>query len=207
MAATEEAACTSEPELVCKKGATSVVWSWFGFRPSDTRQNTIFCKICKRSVVAKGGNTTNLFHHLKQKHLLEYNKAVKAREEASASTDDVIFNNDLLKVKDNDTQLTKDIKTAILDYMNKSYKDSVTERLINMASLLDPRFRTEYLSESESEAIKVQAISELEPLVYQGSTAIGFKERPPHAVPSSSAVICGFGEFSLGVSRPQIEET
>ncbi|CAL9689321.1 unnamed protein product [Knipowitschia caucasica] len=509
MAATEEAACTSEPELVCKKGATSVVWSWFGFRPSDTRQNTIFCKICKRSVVAKGGNTTNLFHHLKQKHLLEYNKAVKAREEASASTDDVvrpkkhtqqtigvtlnngapyekgskrwgdltnavtrclardmmpiqsveregfskmlktfdpryklpskkyfskvalpalyedartevsnalssveffasttdmwssrtsdpylsltihyvdkdwklqnkcletsffpddhtgeniakglkeflnswklgeekqvcvttdnganvvkatalnnwtrlscfghrlhiaiersmkdprieravgvgkkivaafghswkrqralqaaqkelslpehklitecctrwgsrqrmiqrlleqekaiaqvlaadkttrhlmltwqdievldsistalsplleftdafsaeeyvtiscvkpvlqIFNNDLLKVKDNDTQLTKDIKTAILDYMNKSYKDSVTERLINMASLLDPRFRTEYLSESESEAIKVQAISELEPLVSdQGSTAIGFSETPPPA--------------------------
>ncbi|XP_039604873.1 uncharacterized protein LOC120526071 [Polypterus senegalus] len=64
---------TDEPELVCKNGATSVVWNWFGFRPSDTQQNT-----------------TNLFHHLKQKHLLEYNKAVKAREEASASTSVVV---------------------------------------------------------------------------------------------------------------------
>ncbi|TNN79766.1 putative protein in mobD 3'region [Liparis tanakae] len=37
--------------------------------------------------------------------------------------------------------------------------------------------------------------------------SLGFKEGPQHAAPSSSAVIWGFGEFSLGVSGPQIEET
>ncbi|XP_019206021.1 zinc finger BED domain-containing protein 1-like [Oreochromis niloticus] len=79
-----------EPELVSKNGATSVVWKWFGFRPSDTHQSRIFCRTCKRAVLAKGGNTTNLFHHLKQKHFLEYKKAVKAREELSASTSEVV---------------------------------------------------------------------------------------------------------------------
>lgn len=91
-----------------------------------------------------------------------------------------MFNNDMLKVKD--TQLTKDIKTAILDYMNKSYKDSVTERLVTMASFLDPHFYTEYFSESESEAIKVKVMSELEHLVlHQGSAATGFSETPPRS--------------------------
>uniref|UniRef100_A0A669FBN3 PH and SEC7 domain-containing protein 1 n=1 Tax=Oreochromis niloticus TaxID=8128 RepID=A0A669FBN3_ORENI len=33
---------TDEPELVCKNAATSVVWNWFSFRPSDTQQSTIF---------------------------------------------------------------------------------------------------------------------------------------------------------------------
>nr|XP_054606785.1 E3 SUMO-protein ligase ZBED1-like [Nothobranchius furzeri] len=93
MATTEEkgeSGSLNETEFVFKKGATSVVWNWFGFRPSDTQQSTIFCRTCKRAVVAKGGNTTNLFHHLKQKHFLEYNKAVKAREDASPSTSAVV---------------------------------------------------------------------------------------------------------------------
>ncbi|KAK7938916.1 hypothetical protein WMY93_002242 [Mugilogobius chulae] len=475
MAATEEeegessrSTDTDEPEFVPKKGATSVIWSWFGFRPSDLEQNIVFCKTCRRTVVAKGGNTSNLFHHLKQKHNSEYSKAVKARDEASADVvvkpkklaqktidaaltsgtpyekgsrrwrdltsavtrclardmmpiqsverdgftkmlttfdsryklppkkyfskvalpalyeevrsedhtgqniakgfkefltswdlqeekqvcvttdsganvvkaialnnwtriscfghrlhiaiersvkdprieravgvgkkivaafghswkrqralhaaqkelglpehklitecctrwgsrqrmiqrlleqekaiaqvlaadkttrhlmltwqdievlDSVntalsplleftdafsaeeyvtipcvkpvlqIFNNDLLKVNENDTQLTKDIKTAILDYMNKSYKDTVTERVVNMASLLDPRFRAEYLSESECEAIKVQALNEMEHLQVlsgqtsseQGSTPAGALETPPS---SSAEQLC-----------------
>ncbi|XP_014187161.1 E3 SUMO-protein ligase ZBED1, partial [Haplochromis burtoni] len=112
--------------------------------------------------------------------LLEFTDAFSAEEYVTISCVKPVlqmFNNDMLKVKEGDTELTKDIKTAILDYMNKSYKDSVTERLVNMASFLDPRFHTEYFSESESEAIKVQVMSELEHLVpHQGSTATGFSE-------------------------------
>ena len=37
---------TDEPELVCKNAATSVVWNWFSFRPSDTQQSTIFGRAC-----------------------------------------------------------------------------------------------------------------------------------------------------------------
>ncbi|XP_042079841.1 E3 SUMO-protein ligase ZBED1-like [Haplochromis burtoni] len=49
-----------------------------------------FCRTCKRAVMAKGGNTTNIFYHLKQKHFLEYKKAIKAREELCASTSEVV---------------------------------------------------------------------------------------------------------------------
>ncbi|KAL3972516.1 desumoylating isopeptidase 1 [Sarotherodon galilaeus] len=114
--------------------------------------------------------------------LLEFTDVFSAEEYVTISCVKPVlqmFNNDMLKVKEGDTELTKDIKTAILDYMNKSYKDSVTEGLVNIASFLDPRFHSEYFSESESEAIKVQVMSELKHLVpHQGSTAIGFSETP-----------------------------
>ncbi|KAL3988405.1 serine protease 27 [Sarotherodon galilaeus] len=395
---------TGDPELVSKNDATSVVWNWFGFCPSDTHQSPILCRTCKRAVVAKGANTTNLFHHLKQKHFL-YSKLLKhtkiddstinvalksctphdksskrwgeltnavtrclARDMMpiqsverkgfkkmlktfdpryrlptkkyfskffastmdtwSSRTSDLFMSltmhyvdkdwklqnkcfersffpedhtgeniakvlkeflsswnlqeekevcvttdnganivkaaaqkelglpehklitecctcwgskqrmiqrpleqekaitqvlaadkttrhlmltwkdievldsvstalSPLLEFTDAfsaeeyvtiscvkpvlqiDTELTKDIKTAKLDYINKIYKDSVTERLVNMASFLDPCFHTEYFSESESEVIKVQGMSELEHLVsHQGTTATGFSETP-----------------------------
>ena len=58
-----------EEELVPKKGATSVVWNFFRFRKSNYKQNVILCKECRATVPAGGGNTTNLFHHLKLKHV------------------------------------------------------------------------------------------------------------------------------------------
>lgn len=61
----------SDDDLVHKKGVTSIEWKWFGYKRSDLQQSTIFSKICKQTVTAKGGNTTNLFHHLKQKHTFE----------------------------------------------------------------------------------------------------------------------------------------
>ncbi|XP_062312234.1 E3 SUMO-protein ligase ZBED1-like [Osmerus eperlanus] len=59
-------------ELVKKTGATSIIWTWFGFKTSDKQQQTILCKVCGATVLAKKGNTTNLFYHLKTKHATEY---------------------------------------------------------------------------------------------------------------------------------------
>ena len=68
-------------ELVPERGATSVVWKWFGYKRSDVQQTTVICEKCKKTVPTKGGNTTNLFHHLKQKHLLEYEESQISRQE------------------------------------------------------------------------------------------------------------------------------
>ena len=54
--------------LIPKTGAPSVVWKYFGFRNNDMDQTTILCKTCKQVVSGKGGNTSNLFSHLKHKH-------------------------------------------------------------------------------------------------------------------------------------------
>lgn len=44
------------------------------------------CKLCRRDVTAKGGNTSNLFHHLKNKHIREYEEATRTRAKTSGKT-------------------------------------------------------------------------------------------------------------------------
>ena len=54
---------------VSKPGAKSDIWNFFGLR-SDAEgkvidDETAFCKICNRAIVARNGNTSNLRLHLK----------------------------------------------------------------------------------------------------------------------------------------------
>lgn len=59
-----------------------------------------------------------------------------------------ILKNDVLEVADDDTQLTKDIKTRILGYLEQKYDDFEVCELLNAATFLDPRFVTEYIPTS-----------------------------------------------------------
>lgn len=77
--------------------------------------------------------------------------------------------NNILQAKENDTDLTKTIKKSVLDYMTSSYGDTVTEELINLATLLDPHFCTEYMSKSESKVIQARADEEVESLLSEQS--------------------------------------
>lgn len=54
---------------------------WFHYRRSDLQETSIFWKIGRKAVHAKGRNTTNLFSYLKQKHTAEFGEAMKASEE------------------------------------------------------------------------------------------------------------------------------
>ena len=65
-------------ELVPRNGATSIVWTWFGFRASDVKQEVI-CKECNKVVSAPQSNTTNLFNHLKKHHKPKYEECMKAK--------------------------------------------------------------------------------------------------------------------------------
>ena len=81
-----ETVATREETLVPKNGGTSVVWNWFGFKSSDTEQTSTLCKVCRCVVRAKGGNTSNLFHHLKNTHAREYEEANRAKTSASGTS-------------------------------------------------------------------------------------------------------------------------
>ncbi|XP_067226603.1 E3 SUMO-protein ligase ZBED1-like [Chanodichthys erythropterus] len=63
-------------ELVAKKGTTSPIWQFFGFRPDESGQprdpTEVLCKICSCVVRAKDGQTTNLHDHLRVRHPAEY---------------------------------------------------------------------------------------------------------------------------------------
>ena len=56
-------------ELVPKPKTTSAVWQYFGFiadeegRPKNEQQP--ICKLCKKTVLSRGSNTSNLFAHLR----------------------------------------------------------------------------------------------------------------------------------------------
>ncbi len=62
-----------------------MIWSWYGYKSSDTAQTTILCKICHHVVIAKGGNTNNLFHHPKSMHVHDYEDATRAKSSSVSS--------------------------------------------------------------------------------------------------------------------------
>lgn len=71
-----QALALSSDEIVERKGySTSVVWRWFGYQQNDVEQIKPVCKVCRRSVPSKTGNTTNLFNHLKKHHPSDYSES------------------------------------------------------------------------------------------------------------------------------------
>lgn len=55
--------------LIKKPGTKSVVWKYFGMQTDEDRrtlpekEDKPMCRACKKAVLAKGGNTTNLLTH------------------------------------------------------------------------------------------------------------------------------------------------
>lgn len=72
-----------------------------------------------------------------------------------------LFNNSILAEQDDDTDLSKCIKRRILEYLNEKYGDSPTQELLDMATVLDPRFKLRYVSEVSQETIKARLTMEM----------------------------------------------
>lgn len=66
------AATITTPQLVDKSGAQSAIWNYFGLKTNEDGEainsDAPLCKRCYKTCVAKGGNTSNLAKHLKDKH-------------------------------------------------------------------------------------------------------------------------------------------
>ena len=76
--------------LVKKPNATSIVWNYFGLEANKggtpkPDKNPI-CRSCKRSISAKGGNTSNLMAHLKEHHTELYVYTLKRFQLRSPKT-------------------------------------------------------------------------------------------------------------------------
>lgn len=63
-------------DLISKPRSKSIVWLYFGLkadekgRPLNTGEAV--CRLCRKIVLAKGGNTTNLRSHLKRRHRADF---------------------------------------------------------------------------------------------------------------------------------------
>ena len=80
---TDERRGEQEPQLVEKKGTTSHVWTFFGLEKEGTDSDKVICRVCKKSVLARGGNTSNLVSHLKNNHPKEHSVITAARKAKS----------------------------------------------------------------------------------------------------------------------------
>lgn len=67
-----------------------------------------------------------------------------------------------LTESDEDTDLTKEIKSRALGYIEDKYSDPATQELLDITSFLDPRFKTDYISAENVPDIKERVKIEME---------------------------------------------
>ena len=75
--------------LVKKKNAKSVVWVYFGLTADEKgvlvpgEEHRLVCRTCKKAVICKGVNTTNLFVHLRDAHPNLHKEATQGKTDMS----------------------------------------------------------------------------------------------------------------------------
>jgi len=67
-------------DLVAKKGATAFIWNFFGVRDGAKEKDKAICRLCHKTVLASGGNTSNLTSHLYHHHSKAYAVVIDAKE-------------------------------------------------------------------------------------------------------------------------------
>ncbi|XP_048053132.1 E3 SUMO-protein ligase ZBED1-like isoform X1 [Megalobrama amblycephala] len=72
-----------------------------------------------------------------------------------------LFSTKILAVNDEDSDLTNTIKSKIVEYLNKNYDDEDTQELLDMASFLDPRFKTNYIAVDKLPNIRAKVMSDM----------------------------------------------
>lgn len=96
--------------------------------------------------------------------LLEFTDALSGEQQVTVSYVTPVlslFNNDVLAVQSDDTDLTKDIKRSILTYLNSKFAGDNVVELLGMASTLDPRFKHHYNKDEQILAIESALKAEL----------------------------------------------
>ena len=71
-----------------------------------------------------------------------------------------ILKTKVLSLEDDDTTLTKDIKSTVLTYLENKYSDSVVSDTLNMSSYFDPRFMVDYIDENDLEDVREMVLKE-----------------------------------------------
>ena len=75
-------------ELMPKKNTYSAVWTFFGLKKTQKEDDeSVVCRLCRSVVLARGGNTSNLFSHLKIHHAKEYTSIEKGKKKAKTTVD------------------------------------------------------------------------------------------------------------------------
>ncbi|XP_073719120.1 E3 SUMO-protein ligase ZBED1-like [Misgurnus anguillicaudatus] len=120
--------------------------------------------------------------------LLEFTDALSGESYVSVSFLKPVmhlFNNSILKEAEDDTELTRTIKRTVMGYLNEKYDDPAMDDLLDMACLVDPRFKLQYTQEEKRDYIKKRAV--LEMLKGERAVVVREEESREEALASASA--------------------
>ena len=109
-----------------------------------------------------------------------------------------LFRTNLLKLNEEDTQLTKEMKTKIMTYLDEKYAGPDTDDLLDMATLMDPRFKVQYIRPEKVRAIKMRAVSEG---VNEGQSQAGASEGAADQGAEGGAAAATEPPLPLGVKK------
>lgn len=124
-----------------------------------------------------------------------------------------LFKTSLLEPGEEDTELTKTIKGNIMRYLDDKYSDPVKDELLDMASLVDPRFRTTYIDPDKVEEVKKRVVAELMALPapannstpQQPGTAVQVRQEDAQPPPKKKMTLAAFFKQNA-VSSPNQSE-
>ncbi|XP_076137121.1 E3 SUMO-protein ligase ZBED1-like [Alosa pseudoharengus] len=124
-----------------------------------------------------------------------------------------LFKTSLLEPGEEDTELTKTIKGNIMRYLDDKYSDPVKDELLDMASLVDPRFRTTYIDPDKVEEVKKRDVAELMALPapannstpQQPGTAVQVRQEDAQPPPKKKMTLAAFFKQNV-VSSPNQSE-
>ena len=157
----------SDTLLVQKKGTKSIVWKYFGLKAGDGglavrgEEERPVCKTCNRRVQCKGGNTTNLFAHLRDGHPELYKEAMETRLDGSKGKRKETNQPKIASVIARGTQYhpksaqAQELNRAVAYFLAKDMQPYFTverEGFLKMVSKLNPRYKVpsrKYFTEQE----------------------------------------------------------
>lgn len=102
--------------------------------------------------------------------LLEFTDALSGEDYVSVSHIKPVlslFNTTILAPEEGDTDMTKSLKKKMLEYTNSKYEERVTQELLDVASFLDTRYKTQYISVNDVPIIKARLVSEMKTMEHK----------------------------------------
>ena len=125
---------TSDTLVSISKEGKSSVWTYFGYEANSSeakegkRPDIVVCRLCKKSVVAKGGNTSNMLSHLKVHHPLQHNeaRAAAAKSKCSKQGQKIVASSDSTQYKQTTVQQALKPKYSRQSKKWQQLTDSIT---------------------------------------------------------------------------------
>ena len=154
------AECDTALNLVKKPHTTSSVWAHFGLKgdekglPISDQIEKLVCRHCKKVVLAKRSNTSNLFSHLEDHHpeiYAELSRSKSVKRKQSTLTEVI----EKSKMYDSKSQRVRELNDAVARFLAQDMQPFYTvEKPVfkRMVRMLDPKYSLlsrKYFSDTE----------------------------------------------------------